>query len=91
VTGSFYLRPERPLWVCPAKATIFSGSVAIGSETLLNQVSVAPSCTIPPFDPRPPLHIEVFRIIAGNVYLSDSSRASMGKNDWEKTQRNRRE
>lgn len=69
VAGAFELRPARRLWVGPAYATIFSGNVAVGNETLLNHTSGTANCTIPPFDLRLPVGMEVFRYISGNVRL----------------------
>jgi hypothetical protein len=69
VTGAFFLRPKRWLWVGPAKASIASGSVIVGKETLLDSISGEANCTVPPFDPRPPNGMEFFRFISGAFQL----------------------
>lgn len=70
VSGAFYLRPKRWLWVGPAKAELASGSVVIGNVKLLDGISGAASCTIPPFDPRYPNGMEFFRFISGAVRVN---------------------
>lgn len=67
VTGAFFVRPKRRVWVGPASATFVSGSVVIGNEKLLDRTSGSVHCTIPPFDPRPPVGMEVFRFVSGTV------------------------
>src|SRR5664280_663996 len=69
VKGAFFLRPKRWLWVGPAKATIFSGSVVLGDEKLFDHAAGSVDCTVPPFDPRPPTGMEFFRFISGAVRL----------------------
>ena len=69
VTGSFYLRPKRWLWVGPASATILSGSVELGKEKLLVGVAGSVGCSVSPFDPRPLFGMEFFRFISGAVRL----------------------
>jgi hypothetical protein len=67
VTGAFFVRPKRQVWVGPANATFLAGSVFIGKEKLLDGTSGAIDCTVPPFDPRPPVGMEAFRFISGTV------------------------
>jgi hypothetical protein len=69
VAGAFFLRPKRWLWVGPASATILSGSVIIGNEKLLVGTTGSVVCSVPPFDPRPPVGMEFFKFISGAVRL----------------------
>lgn len=69
VRGAFFLQPKRRVWVGPASATFLSGSVTLGDEKLLDGTSGSVDCTIPPFDPRPPVGMEVFRFVSGTVRL----------------------
>ena len=70
VSGAFYLRPKRRLWVGPAKATSAYGSVVIGNERLLDGISWTANCTIPPLDPRNPTGMEFFRFISGALQIN---------------------
>ncbi len=69
VTGAFFLQPKRQLWVGPAHAAILSGTITLGDERLLQSVSGAADCHIPPFDPSAPVGMEFFRYISGNARL----------------------
>jgi hypothetical protein len=69
VVGTFFLKPQRWLWVGPARATFLSGSVLIGEETFLQGTSGFVDCTIRPFDPRPPAGIEMLQFVSGTVSL----------------------
>jgi len=69
VTGAFLLQPKRQLWVGPAHAAILSGTITLGNERLLQNVSGAVDCHIPPFDPSVPVGMGFFRYISGNARL----------------------
>jgi len=69
VAGAFFLRPKRLLWVNSANATIHSGQVVLGDQSLLYGISGSVDCTVPPFDPRPPTGMEFFRFISGAVQV----------------------
>ena len=69
VSGAFFLKPKRLLWVGPAHADIFSGTVTLGDAKLLAQISGTADCRIPPFDPSLPFGIEYYRYISGAVRL----------------------
>ncbi|MBN1606511.1 MAG: hypothetical protein JW940_07745 [Polyangiaceae bacterium] len=67
VTGAFFVRPKRQVWMGPANATFLSGSVVVGKEKLLDGISGSVDCTVPPSDPRPPAGMEAFQLISGTV------------------------